>query len=250
MSDPRRLLDDPSTGDALRAALDAGRELPDDAQLASLAARVGPLLGPGGGGGAAAAGGGSATAVKATLGLLAAAATTAGIVWWSASEEPPRASAPEPAPVVAERAAAEAVPEGVDPPEEIEAEIADGIAEEVVEQVAAVAPERTRVRSRADPEVAIAPAPAPESDPEAELALIRSAQDALGTSPATALARTDEHRRRFGDGVLAQEREVVAIDALVRLGREAEARGRAEAFHRRWPRSAHGRRVDVLVPPR
>lgn len=249
MSEPRRLLDDPSTSDALRAALDAGRELPDAAQLASLAARLGPLLGPGGGGGAAAAAGGSAPAVKATLGLLAAAATTAGIVWWSAGEEPPRASAPEPAPVVAERAAAEAVPEGVDPPE-IEAEIADGIAEEVVEQVAAVAPERPRVRSRADPEVAIAPAPAPESDPEAELALIQSAQGALGTAPATALARTDEHRRRFGDGVLAQEREVVAIDALVRLGREVEARGRAEAFHRRWPRSAHGRRVDVLVPPR
>ncbi len=245
MSEPRRLLDDPSTGEALRAALDAGRELPDEAQLASLAARLGPLLGPGGGGGAAAAAGGSATAVKATLGLLAAAATTAGIVWWSASEEPPRASAPEPAPVVAERAA-EAVPEGVDPPEEI----ADGIAEEVAEEVAAVAPERPRVRSRADPEVAIDPAPAPEADPEAELALIRSAQDALGASPATALARTDEHRRRFGDGVLAQEREVVAIDALVRLGRAAEARERAEAFHRRWPRSAHGRRVDVLVPPR
>lgn len=245
MSEPRRLLDDPSTGDALRAALDAGRELPDAAQLASLAARLGPLLGPGGGGGAAAAAGGSSTAVKATLGLLAAAATTAGMVWWSAGEEPPRASAPEPAPVVAERAAAEAVPEGVDPPE-IEAEIADGIAEEV----AAVAPERPRVRSRADPEVAIAPAPVHEVDPEAELALIQSAQGALGTSPATALARTDEHRRRFGDGVLAQEREVVAIDALVRLGREAEARERAEAFHRRWPRSAHGRRVDVLVPPR
>ncbi|MCZ7682188.1 MAG: hypothetical protein M5U28_26715 [Sandaracinaceae bacterium] len=47
MSEPRRLLDDPSTGEALRAALDAGRELPDEAQLASLAARLGPLLGPG-----------------------------------------------------------------------------------------------------------------------------------------------------------------------------------------------------------
>src|SRR5690606_28052655 len=85
MSDePRRLLDDPGVSDALRAALEAGRELPTDAELASLAARLGPLLGPGGGGGAAAAASGASAAVKGAAGLLAAAAAVAGIVSWSA----------------------------------------------------------------------------------------------------------------------------------------------------------------------
>jgi len=56
-----------------------------------------------------------------------------------------------------------------------------------------------------------------------------------------------EHRRRFGDGTLAQEREVLAIDALTRLGRETNAGDRAARFHSRWPRSAHRRRIDVIL---
>ncbi|HJL15034.1 MAG TPA: hypothetical protein RMH99_05220, partial [Sandaracinaceae bacterium LLY-WYZ-13_1] len=50
--DPRRLLDDPATGDAMRRALEAGRaETPSEAQLDQLWARLGPLIGPGGPGG-------------------------------------------------------------------------------------------------------------------------------------------------------------------------------------------------------
>jgi hypothetical protein len=88
-----------------------------------------------------------------------------------------------------------------------------------------------------------------ELDPAAELALIRRAHDALRASPARALEIAEEHRQRFAAGALVQEREVVAIEALVHLGRTEAARARAAAFHARWPRSAHGRRVDVLVPP-
>lgn len=229
--EPRRLLDDPGVSGALRAALEAGRELPTDAELASLAARLAPLLGPGGGGGAAAsAASGASAAVKGAAGVLAAAAT-AGLVWWAASHGEPRASAPprrEPAAVAQEAEPAPVVPEGIDPPPDLELPREE-------------APPRPPARPRA---------PAFEVDPEAELALIRSAQDALRTSPSAALARTEEHRRRFGDdGTLAQEREVIAIEALMRAGREAEARARAAAFAARWPRSAHRRRVEVLVAP-
>lgn len=237
MTEPRRLLDDPETADALRAALEAGRELPDEAQLASLASRLGPLLGPGGGGGgsggSSAATGGGGAAIKASLGLLAAAAATAGIVWWSASGEPhePSVSRPAVEQEVAPAVPAPDIPEGVDVPEDL-----------VLAPEPEIAPRRARSRSD--------PTPTFEIDPEAEMQLIRRAQDALATSPRTALARAEEHRRRFGEGTLAQEREVVAIDALVREGREPEARERADAFHRRWPRSAHRRRIDVLVPPR
>jgi hypothetical protein len=227
--DPARLFEDPSASEALRAALDAAQQdLPSEAELASLAARLGPLLPPPGGGGAAdpspAIGASSSGAVAKTLAVLAAAAAVSGIVWWGAAErdvrpEPRAEPVIEPAEPPREE---EALPEGLDVPEELARE------------------ETARPRTRPAP-------PRFESDPEAELALIREAQDALRTSPARALALTDEHRRRFGDGALAQEREVVAIDALVRLGRRAEARARAAELHRRWPRSAHGRRVDVLV---
>jgi hypothetical protein len=235
--EPRRLLDDPATSDALRAALSAGRdELPDATQLASLSARLGPLLGPGGGaggGGAGGAGGGGAAAGGTTagaakvIGALAAAAAVGGAIWYGVTPDapraPPRERAPEvevsiEPPVIAP--IEESIPEGLDPP---------------------VAPDPPRVRAE--------PRPALETDPDAELALIRSAQDALRSSPARALELTAEHERRFGEGTLAQEREVVAIDALARASRADDARARAQRFHARWPRSAHRRRIDVLVPP-
>lgn len=226
--DPARLFEDPSASEALRAALDAAQQdLPSEAELASLAARLGPLLPPPGGGGAAdpspAIGASSSGAVAKTLAVLAAAAAVSGVVWWGTSG-PAREPRPEP------------VSEPVEPPGEEEEALPAGL--DVPEELAPA--EAPRPRTRPSP-------PRFESDPEAELALIREAQDALRTSPARALALTDEHRRRFGDGALAQEREVVAIDALVRLGRRAEAGARAAELHRRWPRSAHGRRVDVLV---
>jgi hypothetical protein len=46
---------------------------------------------------------------------------------------------------------------------------------------------------------------------------------------------------------MAQEREVLAIDALMRLGKTNDAKARAAKFHATWPDSAHGRRVDALV---
>ncbi|MET0792442.1 MAG: hypothetical protein ABW061_13055, partial [Polyangiaceae bacterium] len=64
---------------------------------------------------------------------------------------------------------------------------------------------------------------------------------------AAALVLAAEHAREFPAGVLTQEREVIAIDALLRLGRRSEAEARAASFHRQFPASAHGRRVDVLL---
>jgi hypothetical protein len=46
---------------------------------------------------------------------------------------------------------------------------------------------------------------------------------------------------------LVQERELVVIDALLRLGRRAEAIARAARFHQQFPTSVHGRRIDVLL---
>jgi hypothetical protein len=95
-----------------------------------------------------------------------------------------------------------------------------------------------------------APAPA-RSDPGAgradEFALLGRAQAALESDAGRALALTSDHERKFPSGALLQEREVIAIDALLRLGRRAQALARAEHFNRRFPASVHRRRVEVLL---
>jgi hypothetical protein len=80
-----------------------------------------------------------------------------------------------------------------------------------------------------------------------EFALIARAQRALATNPGLALALTSDHERKFPGGALVQEREVVAIDALLRLGRRAEASERALRFRREFPLSVHQHRLDVLL---
>lgn len=88
---------------------------------------------------------------------------------------------------------------------------------------------------------AIAPAPPPETE------LLSQAQQALASNPALALRLCGEHAKHHPAGALGQEREVIAIDALMRLGRGAEAKARGEAFKQRYPSSGHNRRIDVLL---
>jgi hypothetical protein len=76
--------------------------------------------------------------------------------------------------------------------------------------------------------------------------LLRARQQ-LASDPAGALALTDEHARRFSNGTLVPEREVLAIEALARLGRTSEARARLAAFRERYPQSPHLARLDTLV---
>ena len=77
--------------------------------------------------------------------------------------------------------------------------------------------------------------------------MLERAQDALKSRPREALALCDEHARAFPNGMLAQEREVIAIEALMKTGREQEARARAARFASRYPGSSHARRVDTLL---
>lgn len=87
----------------------------------------------------------------------------------------------------------------------------------------------------------------PSGISESEAQLLQRAHDALQSGPARALELTREHAARFPSGVLAQEREVVAIEALVQLGRADEARTRAASFIQAYPGSAHRRRIEALV---
>jgi hypothetical protein len=91
------------------------------------------------------------------------------------------------------------------------------------------------------------PPVAAPSPGESELALLDRARSRVSRDPASAMRALDEHRARFPGGVFAQEREVLAIEALVRLGRRPDAKARADAFARDFPTSAHRRRIAVLL---
>jgi hypothetical protein len=72
----------------------------------------------------------------------------------------------------------------------------------------------------------------------AERALLDVARTALGRGAGTnALTACDDHARKFPRGVLAEEREAIAVQALVLEHRSEDARGRAERFRKTYPRS-------------
>jgi hypothetical protein len=77
-----------------------------------------------------------------------------------------------------------------------------------------------------------------------EAALLERARRALSADPARALALTRQHQQRFPNGILNQEREVIAIEALRRLGKGAEASERAGSFEKQYPGSAHRRALE------
>ncbi len=80
-----------------------------------------------------------------------------------------------------------------------------------------------------------------------ETELLWQAQRALRSgNAARALELTSEHRRRGGTR-LVQERERLAIESLVGLGRRGEAQARADRFMRRYPESAYTQRILDLI---
>lgn len=92
-------------------------------------------------------------------------------------------------------------------------------------------------------------APMPLAETRSELELVRQARAALQSDPDQSLALCTIHAKTYPSGQLAEEREVVAIDALMRVGRASDAKARARQFTRRWPQSAYGPRIETLTGP-
>jgi len=211
-------------------------DLPSDAQLEGLRARLEP---PPAGSPSATGGhsgllgsGGRALAVTSAAGVLAAIVALVGL---RDGERPVETGAPSmtsaPSTPRTERSAPPAVPTATEPP------AAEGETEPPAAESAKAAP---------------APAPA-ASNARAktpnEAALLERARRALTSNPALALELTRRHQAEFPRGVLRQEREVIAIEALRRLGKAGEARERGSEFRREFPDSAHGRAVDRGLGP-
>jgi hypothetical protein len=231
------LLDDDAAPDdassLMRAALRGARaDVPDAAHVEALSRSIAGAIGGGSGGdpsGGAGAGTGAVGATKVAIGTLALLAAVWGIVL---------------------------VTRGGGPSSDTRAN-ADTSASGVAAVTASASPAETVFDVHALPAAPGVDAARPGGSatarevgsPEAEMTLLRSAQDALGRAPSEALARCDEHARGYPRGALAEEREIIAVDALVRLGRRDDADARASRFRAAHPGSAYLRRLDTLLGP-
>jgi hypothetical protein len=81
-----------------------------------------------------------------------------------------------------------------------------------------------------------------------ERALVETARSAVARGDGSAaLQATSEHARTFPNGRLVEEREALAVQALVLAGRRDEARARAERFRQRYPNGLFLPVVDAAI---
>ena len=244
--DPPRLSE--SSDDALERRL-AGlvavsqRDVGTPEQLAKLEAALLPIIGPAGPippspappahpvGGTASVG--ATAGVKAAAIAVAVIAAAGGGLWINSTRTPsqPVEQATHVAPT---------------PPEAPALPVAPSVAPEMPSEEPGIAPPpEERPAAATGPSNTLKEKPA-LSEPE----LVGEAQAALSRNPAHALALCEKHRKLFPHGVLVQEREVLAIEALDKLGRHAQAVDRGDRFLKAFPSSAHRSKIVGIIGPR
>jgi hypothetical protein len=266
MTTERRWLEEGASAEVTRLLESTVIDEPSAAQLQSLRARLDPLLftPPGGGSGggsapAASRAGAAATATKVVVALALLALGGAVGSWLTSRGAEGSPAGGSAAPVSGGAAAsgeglpsaAPAAGSGEGLPGALPAAASGEGLPSAPPAVQATAPARPR-----PPEArATRPAPPPAAAPEApaspasagdeELELLQAAMSA--PTSAQSLALVEQHVARFPASALAQEREVLAVQALSSLGRREEARTRAASFRERWPTSTHLLRLEALV---
>ena len=80
-----------------------------------------------------------------------------------------------------------------------------------------------------------------------ELRLVDGARVELAQHPSRAYDLLVRHAAEFPSGQLASEREVLLVDALIRLDRRAEAEARGRSLATREPGSPYAQRVEALL---
>jgi hypothetical protein len=79
--------------------------------------------------------------------------------------------------------------------------------------------------------------------------LERARRSLVRADPVGALAELREHRVRYPESQLSEEREALTVEALLRSGRVGEARLRAEELRHRFPRSLLLPALDAALSP-
>jgi hypothetical protein len=100
---------------------------------------------------------------------------------------------------------------------------------------------RAPVASKAQAPAAVSAIEGPSAQPS-EVELLRRARAALNHQPRDAFRLTETHREHYPRGVFAQERDALAIEALLRAGDLEQARDLAARFVRAHPGSPHAHR--------
>lgn len=88
---------------------------------------------------------------------------------------------------------------------------------------------------------------APSRAPSArEARQLLEARQALESDPGQALRLVKQHAAAFPNSTLQQEREVIRISALAKLGRKSEAEQGAARFQKAYPNSVHTPQLEEL----
>ncbi|MEO6599851.1 MAG: hypothetical protein ABIQ16_08275 [Polyangiaceae bacterium] len=109
------------------------------------------------------------------------------------------------------------------------------------------APAGKAIRAPSPPERAGAVSSPSSVAAPTEVALLRDAQLALRTNPNEALTLTEQHQSLFARGAMVQERELIAISALARLGRHTAVLARAAQFAHDFPSSPYRKQIEALA---
>lgn len=287
MNDPIRFLDSANDAMPFeRSLLQAGREIePPAGAKDKIWAALGPQIGPDGGSGGGGDGGASSgnsigqgsSALKTSgasltgsvggakiialgiAGISAIAGVVAAVVGLS-SPAPVSSKVAQPPPIVA--ISAPEIKEPIAPEVQKEPRVIE--APPAPEAVLPLPTNSVRKEAALTTSARVSPAKPAEEKPAVEEASgehqerasrLREENQMLGAAraalrsgdPASALEKLDAAGNRFPEGVLAQEREVLAIEALAKSGQRAAASARASAFLAAHPTSAHATKVRSFV---
>jgi len=262
MSAPKRLLEDPETAAALRADLQTVASHQVDFDVAASLARFEATLAllPASAGlpealqanttGSAAAAGVKATLLKlGVLGVVAGGAVL-GVMHFSGNDPRPHLSTSAHTPAKTEAAVA-TPPRKLSPTEAPSTpaisspETAGNASSEALPNPAHKPAARPSLKPT--PKPAAPPAETRDDLLAREVQQLRQIRQLVGGNPSQALALANQGHATFKGGVLYQEREALALQALSALGRRSELEARGERYLRAFPNGSFSARVRQLI---
>ena len=242
MNAPPRLLNDPDVAESLKKDLQCAVDHQLNYDVAAGLARFEAGLASGAVTGAAAQG--------AMLKWLVVGVAGAGVVATLYLSSNPSTSNPSPAPAAPSPQFTEQVPneslaprssEAAAEPETIRAEDLE------VEQETKAPIKMTQPAAPTAPAEAEQPAPSRDDLLQREVAHLKSVRQALAGDPTRALQLANAGHAEFQGGVLYQEREALALQALNALGQSAELQQRGDRYLKSFPSGSFSDQVRGML---